>query len=139
GQRSSKRQTPSTRKTRKTPNIKPKTSQCGEVLVFGALSFSGAWSLALGALRMAPRLLPQNENWTGQCMMNKPLRILHLEDDCDFSDLVHSLLESEGLDAQLTLVSTRAEFEAALSRDTFDVILADYVLPEYNGTEALHY
>ena len=87
---------------------------------------------------MAPRLLPQNGNWTGQHMMNKPLRILHLEDDPDFSDLVKSLLESEGLDAQLTLVSTRAEFEAALAKETFDVILADYVLPEYNGTEALH-
>ena len=70
--------------------------------------------------------------------MNKPLRILHLEDDPDFSDLVRTLLESEGLPAQLTLVGTRAEFEAALDHETFDIILADYVLPGYNGSEALH-
>src|SRR5438445_3320258 len=87
---------------------------------------------------MAPRLLPQNGNWTGQHMMNKPLRILHLEDDPDFSDLVRTLLESEGLPAQLTLVGTRAEFEAALDHETFDITLADYEQPGYNGSEALH-
>jgi len=69
--------------------------------------------------------------------INKPLRILHLEDEPDFSDLVRSLLEKEGLKAELTLVSTRQEFERALSNDQFDLILADYLLPSYNGLEAL--
>ena len=47
--------------------------------------------------------------------MKKPLRNLHLEDDPDYSDLVRSLLEGEGIPVQLTLVSTRADFEAALA------------------------
>ena len=69
--------------------------------------------------------------------INRPLRILHLEDEPDFSNLVQSLLEKEGLKAELTLVSTREEFEKALSTDEFDLILADYLLPSCNGLEAL--
>ena len=42
------------------------------------------------------------------------LRILHLEDEPDFSELVRSLLEREGLNFELTLVSNRDDFEAAL-------------------------
>jgi PAS domain S-box-containing protein len=69
--------------------------------------------------------------------INKPLRILHLEDEPDFADLVRSLLAKEGLKAELTLVATREEFEKALSKDDFDLILADYLLPSCNGLEAL--
>lgn len=69
--------------------------------------------------------------------INKPLRILHLEDEPDFSDLVQSLLEKEGLKSEFTLVATREEFEKALVGQDFDLILADYLLPSYNGLEAL--
>src|SRR2546426_1525299 len=69
--------------------------------------------------------------------MKKPLRILHLEDDPDYSDLVRSLLQGEGIPVQLTLVSTRADFEAALALEPFDLILADYMLPSYDGLKAL--
>src|SRR5256885_5975993 len=69
--------------------------------------------------------------------MSKLLRILHLEDDPDFSNLVQALLAREGIEAQIALVSKRAEFEAATRRQDFDVIVADYLLPDYNGIEAL--
>src|SRR5258706_7886677 len=69
--------------------------------------------------------------------MNKLLRILHLEDDPDFSSLVQALLSQERIQAELTLVSKRGEFEAAAKRQDFDVIVADYLLPDYNGIEAL--
>jgi two-component system cell cycle sensor histidine kinase/response regulator CckA len=71
--------------------------------------------------------------------VNGPLRILHLEDDPDFSDLVRSLLEKEGITAQLMVVSGRAEFEAALQKEPFDIVLADYLLPSYTGIEALQF
>jgi len=69
--------------------------------------------------------------------INSPLRILHLEDDPDFSEVVKSLLEREGLVSELVLVSNRAHFEATLGSEAFDVILADYQLPDYNGLDAL--
>ena len=69
--------------------------------------------------------------------VGKPLRLLHLEDDPDFSDLVSSLLEREGIAAELELVGSRTEFEAALAEGKYDAILADYLLPEYDGLEAL--
>jgi PAS domain S-box-containing protein len=69
--------------------------------------------------------------------MRKPLRILHLEDDPDFHDLVHSLLQADGIEAQIKLVSTRREFEVVLAEGDFDIILADYLVPEFNGIEAL--
>ena len=66
--------------------------------------------------------------------MEKPLRILHLEDDPDYPDLVRSMLEAEGVRAALLAVANQAEFEAALQRERFDMILADYSLTEgYDG------
>src|SRR5215472_8278420 len=69
--------------------------------------------------------------------IDKPLCLLHLEDDPDFSDLVASLLEREGVPARLELVATRTEFEAALAEGKYDAILADYLLPEFDGLAAL--
>src|SRR2546423_1396639 len=69
--------------------------------------------------------------------MTKPLRILHLEDEADFAELLKSLLESEGINADVKLVSRRAEFEAAVEHEKFDLILADYLLPNYTGIDAL--
>ena len=69
--------------------------------------------------------------------MSKPLRILHLEDDPDYADLVRSLLAQEQVQAEITVVSTQADFEAALAQSRFDLVLADYMLPDYNGVDAL--
>jgi PAS domain S-box-containing protein len=69
--------------------------------------------------------------------MNGPLRVLHLEDDPDYCDLVRSLLVKEGYQVENVLANNRGDFEAALTPDRFDVILADYLLPACNGLEAL--
>ncbi len=68
--------------------------------------------------------------------MKRPLRVLHLEDEADYSDLVRDILCPE-LPAELTTVSGKREYEAALARDKFDIILADYSLPDYDGVSAL--
>ena len=39
--------------------------------------------------------------------------------------------------ATVTVVTGRADFQAALARDAFDIILADYNLPAFDGTAAL--
>jgi two-component system, cell cycle sensor histidine kinase and response regulator CckA len=69
--------------------------------------------------------------------MHKPLRILHLEDDPDFSALVATMLEREGVSAELVVAGNHAEFATALQQDGFDLILADYLLPTGNGIQAL--
>ncbi len=65
------------------------------------------------------------------------VRVLHLEDDADFSELVKSMLEGADLKVDLKIVSDRASFETALASEPFGLVLADYKLPDYNGLEAL--
>ena len=69
--------------------------------------------------------------------MEKPLHILHLEDDPDYFDLVRATLEKEGLQVEIRLVGNYADFVAALEKEPFDIILADYTLPTCNGIQAL--
>src|SRR5271156_771276 len=69
--------------------------------------------------------------------MSGRLRILHLEDDPDYSDLVKSILELEGLQAEVQWVANRADFETAIAGGKFDLILADYLLPGFTGVDAL--
>ena len=69
--------------------------------------------------------------------MNGLLRILHLEDEPDYCDLVASLLGQAGYQVECVLAQDRTGFESALAPQKFDIILADYLLPSYNGLEAL--
>ncbi len=69
--------------------------------------------------------------------MNPPLRVLHLEDNRDYSALVQSKLAAEGFTPEVVCVETREAFEAALQGEPFDLIIADYFLPTYDGLKAL--
>ena len=69
--------------------------------------------------------------------MKSPLRILYLEDDPNDAELVHAMLEAEGVVCQVTRVETRIDFQASLEQDGFDLILADYTLPSFDGISAL--
>jgi PAS domain S-box-containing protein len=69
--------------------------------------------------------------------MDHSIRILHLEDDPADAELVLSAFVSAGIVCQVTLVQTRGEFEVALRQDRFDIILADYKLPMFDGISAL--
>jgi PAS domain S-box-containing protein len=65
------------------------------------------------------------------------LRILYLEDDPKDAELVQAMLEAEGVACLITRVETRADFLALLGQDGFDLILADYSLPSFDGISAL--
>jgi PAS domain S-box-containing protein len=68
----------------------------------------------------------------------KPLiSILHLEDDAADAELVRALLEEAGLACRINHVQTGEEFREALCQDGYDLILADYRLPGYDGMSAL--
>jgi PAS domain S-box-containing protein len=64
------------------------------------------------------------------------LRILHLEDDRRDAELVEATLAGEGLRATITRVDNGTSFRSALESDAFDVILADYNLPMFDGLSA---
>jgi PAS domain S-box-containing protein len=70
------------------------------------------------------------------CPSDAPLRILHVEDDPHDRVLAQATLEADGLACRTQCVDSRGEFEAALLSDTFDVILADYSLPRFDGLTA---
>jgi PAS domain S-box-containing protein len=69
--------------------------------------------------------------------MKPPLRILHLEDNPRDAELIHGTLESDGILCQITRVETQADFFTALEQRGWDVILADYSLPSFDGLSAL--
>jgi PAS domain S-box-containing protein len=69
--------------------------------------------------------------------MNKKLRILHLEDEPDFADLVCAMFDEDGLEAEVERVGDRAALEAALNRGRYDAVLSDYHLPSFSGMDAL--
>jgi PAS domain S-box-containing protein len=66
-----------------------------------------------------------------------PLRILLLEDDPGDAEVIQDLLESDHFVCDVTRVETRDEFLDALPRVGFDLILADYTLPSFDGLTAL--
>jgi len=69
--------------------------------------------------------------------MERPLHFLHLEDDPNDLELVRATLESEGLMCDVEAASSREEFNAALERGGFDLILSDFTLPDFDGLSAL--
>ncbi len=75
--------------------------------------------------------------------MVTPLRVLILEDRPADAELMVHELRRAGFAPDWQRVETEAEYAAALRRDGqphggFDVILADYVLPQFNALRALH-
>ncbi len=65
------------------------------------------------------------------------LRILLLEDSATDAELIQELLEADQFVCEVTRVQTRDEFLAAFEDGAFDLILADYKLPSFDGLSAL--
>src|SRR5262249_42556519 len=88
----------------------------------------------LGALeRAAAAMMPASstDERSPRC-----LRVLHLEDDPHDRDLTEATLRGGGLECAYCWVDDRAGFERALIAERFDVILADYNLPAFDGLTA---
>src|SRR3977135_747747 len=73
-------------------------------------------------------------SWT---TVKSQLRILYLEDDPRDAELVQIMLETEGFACHVTRVETQVDFCASLERQCFNLILADYTLPSFDGISAL--
>jgi signal transduction histidine kinase len=66
-----------------------------------------------------------------------PLKLLILEDNAFDAELEVGKLQAAGYDCDWQQVQTREEFEASLDRSEFELILADYNLPNFDGLSAL--
>ncbi len=73
----------------------------------------------------------------GKASAGKKIQILHLEDNLGDRELVRALLARGGLVCRLGYAQTRSEFVSALSAESWDIILADYSLPAFDGYAAL--
>lgn len=71
--------------------------------------------------------------------MEKPIRILHLEDNPVDAELIQSKLESEKIPCEIFRVKDRRNFEKSVSERLFDIILSDYSVPQYDGFAALKF
>jgi PAS domain S-box-containing protein len=69
--------------------------------------------------------------------MKLPLRVLYLEDDIRDVELVQDTLAADGITCQVRRVETETDFLAALDEGDFEIILADYTLPGFDGSSAL--
>jgi len=63
--------------------------------------------------------------------------VLNVEDNPGDSELVHTRLTEEGIACDFVRVETKEEFAAAIKQGGFDLILADYSLPSFDGLSAL--
>ena len=69
--------------------------------------------------------------------MQNRLRLLHLENDAADAELIQGTLASAALRCDMTRVETESDFVSALQQGGFDLILADYTLPSFDGVSAL--
>jgi putative two-component system response regulator len=69
--------------------------------------------------------------------MRKTIKILHLEDDDMDRELVREMLESEKISFDAQYAKSYKEFHKLLNEKEFDIVLADYSLPSFNGLHAL--
>lgn len=75
------------------------------------------------------------------CLATEPrsralsLRILHLEDDPNDAELIRLALARDEIDCEVIRAASRVQFVEAID-GTYDLILADYALPGFDGVSA---
>lgn len=69
--------------------------------------------------------------------MEGPIRVLHVDDEPSFADMVSALLERGDDRFDVETVTNAAEAESRLSESAFDCVVSDYDMPNTNGIEFL--
>ena len=78
-----------------------------------------------------------NPTENNRSVTGRAVRVLHLEDSAYDAELIQHILERNGITCEVTRTETREDFEAALEKGSFDIILSDNSLPGYDGVSAL--
>jgi signal transduction histidine kinase len=69
--------------------------------------------------------------------VNQPLQVLILEDSADDAALLQIELERAGFAPACHRIETAEALSAALERQAWDLVIADYLLPRFDGLAAL--
>ena len=69
--------------------------------------------------------------------IQRPLIILHVEDDPADAELIEKMFIADSLPAEIIRVDTRNAFLDGLKCRPLDLILCDYTLPQFHGLAAL--
>ncbi|GAB4338095.1 MAG: hypothetical protein Kow0037_21790 [Calditrichia bacterium] len=69
--------------------------------------------------------------------MTELINILHLEDEPEVSQVISQLLAAEGLKVNLVRMDNEREFKKHLTSGLYEMVIADYALPEFDGLTAL--
>ena len=69
--------------------------------------------------------------------MTRVIEILYLEDSLADRELVGQFLADGGMECHVVSISSREEFTRSLQDSKWDIILADYALPGFDGISAL--
>src|SRR6266702_905401 len=69
--------------------------------------------------------------------MDRPLQVLIVEDSENDAALLEIELQRAGYDPQCHRVETPEALSSALSRQPWDLVIADYIMPRFNGLAAL--
>jgi PAS domain S-box-containing protein len=70
-------------------------------------------------------------------MPAQPLRVLIVEDNADDAALLVRVLRQGHYDLTWERVDSSAGLQAALRRQTWDIVISDYSMPQFNGLSAL--
>ena len=69
--------------------------------------------------------------------MEKPVRILYLEDNPTDAELVRARLAAEGIACEIVCVQTGTDYASAIDQGGWALIISDFTLPAYDGMSAL--
>ena len=69
--------------------------------------------------------------------MKETLRILHLEDDEADAELIQRLLNASDWECEILLATTGEDFQSAMQRTAFDMVISDSAVPGFDGMAAL--
>ena len=69
--------------------------------------------------------------------MNKPVKVLIVEDSEDDAKLALRALRNGGFDPTSRRVQTAADLETTLAQEDWDAVISDFKMPGFSGTDAL--
>jgi len=72
-------------------------------------------------------------------VLDRALRILHLEDDPNDRRVIQEWLKDQSIAAEFVNAENEADFVKAVEEQSFDIILADKSLPGFDGMAALRF